>query len=232
MKRVSLVVLLLSASLLVSCAPQVNETPVEVQQFSGSVSYYPHEAGATWQYLGDGETMSSPRITAQVLGPTVLNGELWVVTRAAGKGLDTSWYRQYRPDGVFLLKEVRPGMELSYDPPLQEMPPEGSLRVGATWTGDTTVTVFYPEAKNPEEQTQKYSFNYTYTVVDQRDTNPPAGDFNVYVINFVARTTDADGNETPTDTQETWFTPNVGEIRTENGYFLVDTNVRPGVVQP
>ncbi|MGL4611193.1 MAG: hypothetical protein ACRCYY_16200 [Trueperaceae bacterium] len=226
MKWILILVVLMFGSLLSACAPRAEAKPVGVQQFAGEVSYYPREAGATWEYIAENELTDAPRLQTQVLGPTVINGDIWVVTRSVGKGLDLTWYRQYRPEGVFLLREERPGMQLTYDPPLQEMPAENSLRVGSTWTGDSTVTVFYPDAKKEEDRKQTYTFNYSYTVVDQRDINVGAGEFNVFVINFVARTTNEEGEEQSTDTQETWFAPNIGEIRTENGYFLIDTNVR------
>jgi hypothetical protein len=242
MKRVNVVLtatLFIFMSVLPSCAPgAAGQRPVEIDQFAGSVSYYPHEAGATWQYLALGEPSDAPRFVTTVQGPTVVNGDLWVVTRAVGKGLDIAWYRQYRPDGVFLLREVRPGVEINYDPPLQEMPAENSLRVGATWNGETTVTVNFPEAKRPEDQTLVRKFNYIYTVVDERKgVNVPAGDFDTFVIDFVARVFDDEGNEQPCDgtgecKQTVWFTPNLGEVMTEDDYFLIDTNVRQGLPIP
>ncbi len=232
MKRLSLFILLV-AGLLSSCAPgAANAKPVEVEQFAGEVSYYPHEVGASWAYLGEGEPSNAARLVATVQGPTVINGDLWVVTSVVGKGLDIAWFRQYRSDGVFLLRELRPGMEINYDPPLQEMPAEGSLRVGSSWSGETTVNIYFPDAKRPEDQNLTRKFNYTYTVVDERkNLNTPAGDFDTFVIDFVARTYDEEGNEVPCSgtgecKQTVFFTPNVGEIRTENGYFLVQTNVK------
>jgi hypothetical protein len=239
MKRVMVFFLLMLSLVLAACTPQASQKPVEVQQLSEPVSYYPHEAGATWQYLGEGEPLGdSPRLITTVRGPTVVNGDLWVVTRAVGKGLDIAWFRQYRPDGVFLLREVRPGMEINYDPPLQEMPAESSLRVGSTWNGETTVTIYFPEAKNPEDQTLIQKFNYTYTVVDERKSlNTPAGDFDAFVIDFVARIFDEEGNEQPCSgtgecKQTIFFSPHVGEVMTENGYFLVETNVTPNLLAP
>jgi hypothetical protein len=235
MKRVSLVVLLFVTVLLTSCAPGASGSsapPVQVQQFGGEVSFYPKEAGASWTYLGQGETLDASPFVMTVVGPTVIDGDLWVVTSGIGKGLELVWFRQYRPDGVFLLREQRPGTEINYDPPLQEMPAESALRVGATWGGETTATVVYPEAKDAKDQTFIQKFNYTYTVVDERkNLNTNAGDFDAFVIDFVARIYDESGNELPCDgtgecKQTIFFSPNVGEIKTENDYFLVDTNVR------
>ncbi len=221
MKRL---VLLIALGLLTACTPVTNQQKVEVKQLSEPVSYYPHEVGASWTYLEPGETLDAPPVVTIVQGPTVIDGDLWIETHQAGRGLDVKWFRQYRPDGVYLLKELRPGMELSFEPPMQEMPAKDTLRVGSTWTGKSTVTIFYPDAK-PKDQYQTYDFDYTYTVVDERPINVQAGDFDVYVINFVARRTDDQGNKIDEVTQAFWFSPFVGEILTEDGYALVNTNV-------
>ena len=220
MKRVFL---LIALGLLTACTPTTNQKKVEVEQLSEAVSYYPHEVGASWTYLEPGETTDAPPVVTIVQGPTVVDGDLWIETHQAGRGLDIRWFRQYRPDGVYLLKELRPGMEVSFDPPLQEMPTENTLRVGSTWTGQSTATIFYPEAK-ANQQRQSYTFDYTYTVVDQRPVNSQAGDFDVYVINMVARMTDEAGSKVDEVTQAFWFSPFVGEVMTENGYVLVNTN--------
>jgi hypothetical protein len=221
MKRVFL---LLALGLITACTPVANQKKVEVKQLTEAVSYYPHEVGASWTYLEPGEPTDAPPVVTLVHGPTVIDGDLWIESQQAGRGLDVRWFRQYRPDGVFLLKELRPGMEVSFDPPLQEMPAEDTLRVGTNWTGQSTATIFYPEAK-PKDQYQTYTFDYTYTVVDQRPVNSQAGDFDVYVINMVARMTDGEGTKINEVTQAFWFSPFVGEVMTENGYVLVDTNV-------
>lgn len=221
MKRVCLLILL---GLLTACTPAANQQKVEVKQLSEKTTYYPHQVGARWTYLEPGETMDAPPVVTMIQGPTVIDGDLWIETHQAGRGLDVHWFRQYRSDGVFLLKETRPGMEVRFDPPLQEMPAESTLRVGATWTGKSTATITYTEAKG-NGKTQTYTFDYTYTVVDQRRPNVQAGDFDVYVINFVARMTDEAGNKIDEVKQALWFSPFVGEVFTENGYVLVDTNV-------
>jgi hypothetical protein len=221
MKRV---LLLITLGLLTACTPTTSQQKVEVKQLSEAISYYPHEVGASWTYLEPGESTDALPVVTVVQGPTVIDGDLWIETHQAGRGLDVKWFRQYRPDGVYLLKELRPGQEVSFDPPLQEMPAEDTLRVGSTWTGQSTATIFYPEAK-PKDQYQNYTFDYTYTVVDQRPVNSQAGDFDVYVINMVARMTDEAGDKVDEVSQAFWFTPFVGEVMTENGYVLVSTNV-------
>jgi len=226
MKRNTLYLVCLSTVLLLAlaaCAPTGSTEAVEVQQLSGAVSYYPQEAGATWQYLPTGSNISDPKVTQVIEGPTVLDGDLWVVSRLQGLGIDNRWFRKYGPDGVTLLKEQRPGQEVSYDPPLQEFPPPNTLRVGTTWGGDTVATVFYPSAKG-EERLQTYPVEYRYTVVDSRPVNLQAGNFDVFVIDFEARFLGEDRNVVTTQTLTTWFTPFIGEVKTENDFFLVATN--------
>jgi hypothetical protein len=209
---------------LIACAPSGTTERVSVDQFQGQVSYYPKEAGASWSYLPANAAVDSQPLVYSIEGPFVINDDIWVATSLVGVGMDGVRYRQYRPEGVFLLREVASGVEVTHDPPIQEFPPEGELRVGATWTGDTTTTLFFPDAKT-DEQHQTIQVNYTYTVVDERTINLNAGDFSIFVINLVGRRFDDTGNESETTTQEIWFTPYVGEIKTREGFFLVDSNV-------
>ena len=65
---------------------------------------------------------------------------------------------------------------------------------------------------------------YRYTVVDRRTVSLVAGDFEVFVVNFVTRTFDDEGGVLEEFTQESWFSPYVGEVKNENGFFLIDTN--------
>ena len=220
MKHFLLLFLLLG---LAACVPAGEGSEIEVQQLSEAVSFYPQEAGATWQYLPTGAGINEPKIVQTVAGPTVVGGELWIVTRLQGFGLDNSWYRQYQPDGVFLLQENRPGQQVSYDPPVQEFPASQTLNTGSTWGGDTVASVFYPAAK-PENQRQSYAVEYRYTVVDRRQVEVPAGSYEVFVIDFEARFLDDERNVIFTQKLTTWFTPYVGEVKTENDFYLVATN--------
>lgn len=206
-----------------ACAPAREEGSVDIQQLSQPVSFYPQEAGATWHYLPSGSSLAAPKVIQEVEGPTVVDGELWIVTHLEGMGLDNRWFRQYRPDGVYLLKELRPGQEVTYDPPLQEFPAEATFRVGANWGGDTTANVYFPAAQ-AENQRQSYQVEYRYTVVDEREVRLQVGTFQAYVIDFVARFLDDERNVIDSQKLTIWFVPNVGEIKTENDFFLVATN--------
>lgn len=225
MRCLRMFALVFTLGLLAACTPAATDTErVAVDQFAGEVSYYPQETGATWSYLSEGSSLESTPLIQRVEGPTVLNNDIWIGTSIAGVGLEGVRYRQYRPDGVFLLMETAPGVETTHNPPIQEFPAPDSLRVGQTWGGDTTTTVFFPSA-DEDEQTQVFEVNYVYTVVDKRMVNLQSGSFEVFVINMIGRNFDDMGNEAETISQEIWFAPYIGHVRTREGLFLVDTNV-------
>lgn len=210
---------------LFACAPAAEPGRVSVTQLAEEVSFYPQETGATWQYLPDGERLDARRIIQRVEGPTMISGERYTLWRLVGQGLDVASYRQYRPDGVFLSREVRPGTQIIFNPPLQELPAPGSLREGATWGGETTASLYFPEA-DPENQRTQFPISYRYVVVDRRPVAVIAGQFEVFVINFESETRNDQGDVIDSVRQEIWYAPFVGEVRTENGFLLVETNFR------
>ena len=211
--------------LFTACTPQTEEAErVSIDQFAGSVSFYPQETGIVWSYVPPGGSLESPALQQVIEGPTVLNDDIWIASSVTGVGLSGFRFRQYRSDGVYRLRETAPGVETTYDPPIREFPAESELVVGASWTGDTTATVFFPGAK-PDEQTQVQTVNYTYTVVDKRTVNNlPIGPVEVFVVNLVGRLFDADGGISQELKQEVWFAPFIGEVRTREGFLLIATN--------
>ncbi len=212
----------LVALLLAACAPSGADAPrVGVEQLTEPISFYPNQTGATWEYLPNGARLTDPRTSVQVVGPTIVNGEVWVAWHARGRGLDEMSYRQVRADGVWLKRQERLGTTYTFDPPLQEYPPEGQLRVGGLWTGKTTVHISADGGK----QELDMAVDYTYMVVDKRKVTVPAGDIEVYVIDFISRTVDENGAVTEELTQQSWFAPYVGDVRLRSNQVLVSTNV-------
>lgn len=209
------------AFLLAACAPTSEAPRVDVDQLTEPITYYPFQTGATWQYLPDGARLNDPTTTVRVEGPTVAAGEVWVAWHTRGRGLDQMSYRATRPDGVFLMREVRLGTTFTFDPPLKEYPQGAQLRVGANWSGSTSVHL----SADGGRQQRTMAIDYVYTVVDKRLVTTPAGQFDVFVIDFTSRTFDELGNITDELTQQTWFAPHVGEVRTRNGHLLVASNV-------
>ncbi len=206
---------------LAACAPASEAPRVDVQQLTEPVSYYPFQPGARWAYLPDRARLSDPTTVVQVEGPTILGSEVWVAWHSRGRGLDQMSYRQLRTGGVFLGREERLGTTFIFDPPLQEFPAEGQLRVGSQWTGTTTVHMSIDEGK----QQRDMALDYTYTVVDKRHVTVPAGEFEVFVIDFVSRTFDENGDLTDEYTRQSWFAPYIGEVRSQAGHVLVASNV-------
>lgn len=213
---------------LAACAPTAeDDATVAIDQLRDEITYYPAQTGASWQYLPEGARLNSPRAGIVVEGPTVVDGEVWISFRELRPGFEQRSYRQVRPEGVFLHSQVRLGITtLRYDPPLQEFPPAGTLRVGAQWSGDTTVNL----TLTGDSETEQRRVNYVYTVVDQRTVTVPAGVLEVFVIDLTTRLLDDEGIVVDEDSLQTWFTPFLGEVRLRTGHVLIDTNVPlPGV---
>ncbi len=224
MRRTVLALVALGLTL-AACTPAgtTSSERVEVQQLTDPITYYPYQTGARWLYLPDGARLSDPGTTLVVEGPTIVENEVWLSYHMRGRGLDQRSYRQVRADGVFLRQETRLGTTFTFDPPLQEYPAPDTMRVGAQWRGATTVHMSADEGK----QQRDLGIDYVYTVVDRRSVTVPAGAFEVFVIDFTTRTTDENGTVTEELTQQTWFSPYVGEVRTRNGHVLVESNVVP-----
>lgn len=216
--------LLVPALLLVlaaACAPTSEAPRVDVEQLTEPITFYPFQAGARWEYLPDGARLNDPSTVVRVEGPTVVAGNVWIAWHTRGRGLDQMSYRVARNDGVFLLREERLGTTFTFDPPLQEYPPAPQLRVGAMWSGTTNVHL----SADSGRQQRTMQVDYVYTVVDKRPVTTPAGQFDVFVIDFTTRTFDDEGAVVEELTQQTWFAPYVGEVRTRNQHLLVASNV-------
>lgn len=213
--------------LLAACAPAPAER-VSVVQPTEPPTYYPHPTGALWRYLPEGETQDAPALVQRVEGPTVVDGERLTAWRTTGRGLETRTYRQYRDDGVFIPRETGPGYVTTISPPIREWPREGTLRVGSSWGGEAVATVTFTDADEQEE----VRLTYRFEVVDRRPVETSAGAFDVFVVAFESRSYGAEGQTAETLRQELWFTPFVGEIRTDSGLFLVESNLLTETASP
>ncbi len=212
--------LLLSLLVLAACAPAPAER-VQVTQVAPSPTYYPHGTGSIWRYLPEGEAEDAQALLQLVEGPTVIDGSRLTAWRTTGRGLETRSYRDYREDGVYLLRETGPGYVTTISPGIREWPRAGTLRVGSGWGGTATATIDFTDA----DERETLRLEYRYDVVDRRTVETTAGRFDVFVIAF--ESTSVGGSAEETLRQELWFQPFVGEIRTESGLFLVESNV-PG----
>lgn len=223
-QRVSLVVLIL----LSACAPAPTER-VQVVQPTEPPSYYPHGTGSLWRYLPEGEAEDAQALVQLVQGPTIIEGSRLIAWRTTGRGLETQTYRDYREDGVYLMRESGPGYTTTLSPGVREWPRAGTLRVGSSWGGATTATIIFSDVN----KVQPLRLEYRYTVVDKRPVETTAGAFEVFVIAFESTSFGENGRAQETLRQEIWFEPFVGEVRGEHGLFLVETNVpRRGTPAP
>lgn len=207
-----------------ACAPSAEpETTAAGTVLTGTVSYDPATTGGSWSYLPNGATLEDVPVVVTALGPTVVDGVVREAWRMTGRGFDVTWFRERRADGRYLVREERPGTEITFDPPILELP-SGPLQVGDIWSGSTQATVTFPDAA-PENRRSALRVDWSTTVVDRRTISVPAGTFDAFVLNFVTRTFDDQGTIVEQLTQEQWFVPYVGEVRTENALFLLSSNV-------
>ena len=206
--------------LLAACAPAPQER-VEVTQVTEKPTYYPHGTGTLWRYLPEGEAEDAQALVQVVEGPTILEGQRLTAWRTTGRGLETRSFRDYREDGVYLVRESGPGYVTTLSPGVREWPRAGTLRLGSSWGGEATAKITFTDAGR--EQTLRLA--YTYTVVDRRTVETTAGTFDVFVIAFESTSFDEEGRVQDTLRQELWFQPFVGEVRTENDMYLVEANV-------
>lgn len=214
--------------LLAACAPTAGEpSRVGVQQLTEPMSFYPRETGAQVYYVPDGGRLDGRRAVDTIEGPAVLDGDVWIVSRLVGLTQDISLYRQFREDGVYLRRQVRPGCTADFNPPMREFPAQAQLRVGAIWSGSTQVTLVCPGAI-ANLRTQQYMVDYVYTVVDFRTVTVTDRRYQIYAIDRTTRIFDGDGNIEEEVSQQVWFAPHVGYVRDERGLLIVGANFAAG----
>ncbi|MFC5848031.1 hypothetical protein [Deinococcus petrolearius] len=213
--------LLLGSTLLGACAPRAAApAPVGASTPVSSVSFYPQEAGLNWTYLAEGETPGQPAYTLRALGPTVFQNQPVLASQLTGRGADQTWYRTSGADGVQLLGFRKPGVTVTLSPAWREAPPENAWRVGLSWEGSSRITVVSDDGR---EQARGL-LRYRYDVQDRREVRTPAGAFTVYVV--TRQISDDVGGLFPA-TQQYWFAPYVGEVRTPEGLLLTGRNFAP-----
>lgn len=222
MNRPLLAVELLATALLAACAPSA--APAALNQVTSAperVGYYPVDTGLEWRYHEEGEVLTNAPLRIVGEGLALAGGENTHRVRTVGRGLDVTRYF-LRRDGLHLVQEDRPGVRIEYHPPITAYPPEGALRVGARWSGSTIAHMTFPDA-SPDKRRSRVNMEYAYTVIDERTVSTAAGDFRVYVIDLTATEFNT-GREAQTVSQEIWFAPYIGEVRTPTGFYLTAFN--------
>jgi hypothetical protein len=209
-------VLALPLVLLAACAPTVN-TPaaprVEGAVVGAKAGFYPSAPSLRWTYLPEGDQADRPAFEVKVVGPSVYQGKTVTQIAFLGRAQSFNNYRDYRPDGVYLLARVAPqAVSYSYDPPIREYPSEAELKVGATWSGESKVTV---TAANGT-QSRAGGINYTYRVLSRDQYTVAGTSYDTFLINLETKYSTGE-----TTNQSIRFAPFIGEVRTQDGLLLV-----------
>ena len=214
---------LLLPALLAACAPaqQARQAPVTASTSVSQVSFYPFQAGLSWSYLPDGDTQGGQPYTLRALGPSVFGSVQAQAYNLSGRGADQTSYRLISAQGVQLLGFRKPGLSVRLDPPWQEALAEGAWKVGLAWQGESSITVQSDDGRTNVSGKVKYS----YRVLDQRNVSIGTQSYQVWVVN--RQITDTVGGLFPAS-QEQWFMPYVGDIRTPEGLLLTGRNFAGG----
>ncbi len=214
----------LTACLLAACAPAQQSQPLPPVTASTSVSqvsFYPSQVGLVWTYQPDGETQGGVPYVLRALGPTVFGATEAQAFNLSGRGADQTSYRLISASGVQLLGFRKPGLSVRLDPPWQEAPAEGAWKVGLTWKGESNIAVQSDDGKTSVSG----KVNYSYVVLDQRAVTIGGQTYRVWVVN--RQITDTVGGLFPAS-QEEWFMPYVGDVRTPEGLLLTARNFSGG----
>ena len=160
-------------------------------------------------------------VVLRALGPTVFGATEAQAFNLSGRGADQTSYRLISASGVQLLGFRKPGLSVRLDPPWQEAPAEGAWKVGLTWKGESNIAVQSDAGKTNVSG----KVNYSYVVLDQRAVTIGGQTYRVWVIN--RQITDTVGGLFPAS-QEEWFMPYVGDVRTPEGLLLTGRNYASG----
>ncbi len=224
MTFLSLIILSLSA-----CLPSTNtdnrqDAPrVTVESPTQQVSFYPQQTGLTWHYLPDGYELDSVPVKRQIAGPRMAEGQLFIVDRTVGRGIDVTSFKQYREDGVYKAREVGPGYLLRLNPPILELPAPGNMRVGYVWQGSSRTELTFTDTSSLNRE-QVFNTDYTYSIVDKRSVQLAGKQFEIFVINLESTLTKGDGTADSLS-KEIWYSPYYGEVRNSFGQYLVGGSI-------
>ncbi|MFC4453328.1 hypothetical protein [Deinococcus sonorensis] len=221
-RRFLLPLALLGAAL-AGCAPtqQTKGPALTATTTISQVSFYPSQAGLRWNYLPDGAIASDVPYVLSSQGPTIFAGQEVQGFLLSGRGADQTSYRQLSGDGVLLLGFRKPGLTVTLTPPWREYPAEGAWAVGLSWQGQSDVRVLSDDGKTNVSG----KVSYRYSVLDHRTVAVGGRSYTVWVIN--RQITDNVGGLFPAS-QELWFAPYVGEVRTPEALLLASRNFTGG----
>lgn len=227
-RRLSLLFLSLVVFVLSGCIPSGTDTEknpevVAPTSLAADISFYPKETGTTWHYLPDGYALDSIPVVRQIDGPRMAEGQLFIVDRTIGRGIDVTSYKQYNETGVYKAREVGPGYLLRLNPPIRELPAAENMQVGYAWNGSSKTEITFTDTSSLNRQ-QTFQTDYTYSIVDKRPVQLAGRQFQVFVINLESKLTKADGT-VDNLSKEIWYTPYYGEIRNSFEQYLVGGSI-------
>jgi hypothetical protein len=207
---------------LLSCFPMQEpvkppKPPVESGVVGGKSSFYPNEAGLTWQYIKESTSADAPKYKLEILGPSLFHGRTLTAIRFVGNASDQTYYREFSSTGVkFYGFSIAQTGDVTFNPAIQEYPAANDLKIGSTWGGETTVTE--PNLADPSKP-KSYKISYTYTVLARQQFKVAEKVYDTYRIAY-----EVISSPTQRSTQTIHFTPSVGEVRTKEGLLLLDKN--------
>jgi hypothetical protein len=213
--------LVLSLGLL-SCFPTQEpakppKPPVESGVVGGETSFYPNEAGLTWQYIKESTSADAPKYKLEILGPSLFHGRTLTAIRFVGSASDQTYYREFSSTGVkFFGFSIAQTGDVTFEPAIQEYPAANNLKVGATWGGETTVTE--PNLADPTKP-KSYKILYTYTVLARQQFKVAEKVYDTYRIAY-----EVISSPNQRSAQTIHFTPSIGEVRTKEGLLLLSKN--------
>ena len=210
-------------ALMASCAPTQSATkpPISASTSVTAVSFYPSQAGLTWSYQPDGEAAGGAPYILKANGPSVFGSVEAQTFNWSGRGADQTSYRLISAGGVQLLGFRKPGLSVRLDPPWQEALAESAWKVGLAWKGESNIVVQSDDGRTNVSG----KVNYSYRVLDSRSVSIGGQSYRVWVVN--RQITDTVGGLFPAS-QEEWFAPYVGDVRTPEGLLLTGRNFSGG----
>ncbi len=226
------VLFVLTIALLGACAPAPSAPTSPsgpIPQIQGGVSFYPNQAGLVWRYLPESATTGELPYTITSLGIANYDGQLYSKFGFTGRGRERFYFRTMGADGVrlHLMEESVTSTRTTYTPAILEYPSESSLVVGATW-GGLTRAVTTLVINNKSDVFSDVTLKYAYKVVDKNDVNTRAGAFSVFRIRLTIESTlpPKAGSEPDMANFDIWFTPYVGEVRTQESLMISERNFK------
>lgn len=202
------------------CAPR-ETTPGTVAASTnvGRVSFYPAQVGLSWSYLPEGESITSTPYLLTSQGTTLFGDRPALGFRFTGRGADQTSYRTVSDEGQYLLGFTKPGLIVTLDPPLREFPATNAWREGLTWSGRSNVRVI-----SNGRIMQEGNVQYRYTVLEKRNVTIGNERLDVWVVN--RQITGDVSSLFPETSQNLWFAPYIGEVRTPEGLLQINRNYR------